>query len=236
MADRFIAGIQWYQADSAEVDRVAEMLRNGDAELPVACGYCAGMRKRGLPLVLTDKTHKLFIPYMQKGVVNMTAASRKSAKSTATSSKTEDALEPAATPTPAEVVPPKPARKRAPAAAKVAPAVVAAPVESQEIVTKSPAKRSQRAAKPQVEAAAKPAAPVKAKKTKLVRDSFTMPGPEYAALSDLKKRCLGLGIAAKKSELLRAAVAVLAGLSDAEVAAAIQGLEVIKTGRPAKGK
>ena len=43
-----------------------------------------------------------------------------------------------------------------------------------------------------------------------------------------------LGMAAKKSEVLRAALAVLARLSDAEVAAAIKGLAVIKTGRPAK--
>jgi hypothetical protein len=42
-------------------------------------------------------------------------------------------------------------------------------------------------------------------------------------------------VAAKKSEVLRAALAVLSRLSDAEVAAAIQGLAVIKTGRPAKG-
>lgn len=75
----------------------------------------------------------------------------------------------------------------------------------------------------------------KAKKSKLVRDSFTMPDGEYALIAALKKRCLGAGGAVKKSEILRAAVANLAKLSDASVLAAVRRLEVIKTGRPAKG-
>lgn len=78
--------------------------------------------------------------------------------------------------------------------------------------------------------------PVKAKKVKLVRDSFTMPETEYAAIAELKKRCLNAGVSAKKSEILRAAVAGLAKLSDSSVLAAIRRLEVIKTGRPAKAK
>lgn len=68
-----------------------------------------------------------------------------------------------------------------------------------------------------------------------MRDSYTMPEAEHAVITGLKKRCLSLDVAARKSEVLRAALAVLARLSDAEVAAAIQGLAVIKTGRPAKG-
>lgn len=76
--------------------------------------------------------------------------------------------------------------------------------------------------------------PAKAKKAKLVRDSFTMPELEYALIAALKKRCLDAGVSAKKSEILRAAVANLAKLSDASVAAAVRRLEVIKTGRPAK--
>jgi hypothetical protein len=77
--------------------------------------------------------------------------------------------------------------------------------------------------------------PAKAKKVKLVRDSFTMPEDEYAVIAMLKKRCLGAGVSAKKSEILRAAVAGLAKLSDASVIASIRRLAVIKTGRPAKG-
>ena len=73
------------------------------------------------------------------------------------------------------------------------------------------------------------------KKAKLVRDSFTMPETEYAVIAMLKKRCLAAGVSAKKSEILRAAVANLAKLGDASLLAALRRLEVIKTGRPAKG-
>ena len=77
--------------------------------------------------------------------------------------------------------------------------------------------------------------PPKNKKAKLIRDSFTMPEGEYAVIANLKKRCLDAGVPAKKSEILRAAVANLAKLSDATLVAAVRRLEVIKTGRPAKG-
>lgn len=76
--------------------------------------------------------------------------------------------------------------------------------------------------------------PGKPKKTKLVRDSFTMPDSEYALIATLKKRCLNAGLAAKKSEILRAAIAQLVKLSDAALIASMRRLEVIKTGRPAK--
>lgn len=76
----------------------------------------------------------------------------------------------------------------------------------------------------------------RAKKDKLVRDSFTMPATEYALISQLKKRCLAKGVAAKKSEILRAAVASLSAASDATVLKAIKRLDIIKTGRPSKGK
>lgn len=82
--------------------------------------------------------------------------------------------------------------------------------------------------------AAKPAKaekPAKAKKAKLVRDSFAMPENEYARIAELKKR---LGGDFKKSELLRAGVAVLAALNDAELKAVMGRVERIKTGRPAK--
>lgn len=77
--------------------------------------------------------------------------------------------------------------------------------------------------------------PAKAKKAKLVRDSFTMPDAEYDQIAALKKRCLNAGVSAKKSEILRAAVANLAKLSDSSLVAAVRRLDVIKTGRPAKG-
>lgn len=85
--------------------------------------------------------------------------------------------------------------------------------------------------------AAKPAKvekPVKAKKLRLVRDSYAMPDTEYAQIAVLKKRMSGLGSEVKKSELLRAGVAVLAALNDAELKAVIDRVERIKTGRPSK--
>lgn len=79
--------------------------------------------------------------------------------------------------------------------------------------------------------AGKAAKPAKIKKSKLVRDSYAMPETEYAAIAQLKKRLAG-GV--KKSELLRAGLALLAGLNDAELLAAMSRIERIKTGRPAK--
>jgi hypothetical protein len=91
-------------------------------------------------------------------------------------------------------------------------------------------------AKPKAAARAKHGEPPeKSKKAKQVRDSYTMPEAEYALISQLKKRCLAKGIAAKKSEILRAAIASLAAASDATMLKAIMRLEVIKTGRPSKG-
>ncbi len=76
----------------------------------------------------------------------------------------------------------------------------------------------------------------KPKKPKLVRDSFTMPKPEYEVIDAIKARCLRAGVSAKKSQILRAAVTNLARLSDASLARLIQNLAVIKTGRPKKSQ
>jgi hypothetical protein len=138
----------------------------------------------------------------------------------------------------------KPPGKRAAKVVKPAPTPA---VKSAEVAAKTPPKtRATRATKPVIEPASapaaadqakpvKPAKPAKIRRAKLVRDSFTMPEAEHAVIAGLKKRCLTLGVAAKKSEILRAALAVLSRLSDADLATAIQGLAVIKTGRPAKG-
>ena len=123
----------------------------------------------------------------------------------------------------------KPASKRTPAAAK--PATAAKKTAAQP--KSAPATKAAQAAKSV--STGKAGKPAKAKKVKLVRDSFTMPETEYAVIALLKKRCLSASVSAKKSEILRAAVAGLAKLSDAAVVAAIRRLEPIKTGRPAKG-
>lgn len=119
--------------------------------------------------------------------------------------------------------------KKAPAAAKKAPA---------------PAKKAPAAAKALAVPAPSPAAPAvkpapaekpkvdKPKKPKLVRDSFTIPKTEYAAIDALKERAAKLGQSPKKSEVLRAGIMHLAGLSDAALLAALAKVPAIKTGRP----
>lgn len=69
-------------------------------------------------------------------------------------------------------------------------------------------------------------------KAKLVRDSFTMPKQEYAQITGVKQRAAKLGRPTKKSEVLRAAVALLSALPDGALLAALQALASIKTGRP----
>ena len=71
------------------------------------------------------------------------------------------------------------------------------------------------------------------KKPKLVRDSFTIPKNEFAAIETLKTRAIALGISVKKSELLRAGLMVLQGLSDAAYKTAVAAVPTLKTGRPA---
>jgi len=67
----------------------------------------------------------------------------------------------------------------------------------------------------------------------VIRDSFTMPAADYELINTLKKRCLRLGIAIKKSELLRAGLATLQRLSDPGLAQVVAAVENVKTGRPA---
>ncbi len=71
------------------------------------------------------------------------------------------------------------------------------------------------------------------KKEKVVRDSFTMPKSDYAKIATLKQKCLDEGIHVKKSELLRAGLALLDAVPAKRLVAAIAELEAVKTGRPA---
>lgn len=77
---------------------------------------------------------------------------------------------------------------------------------------------------------------LKIKKPKLVRDSFTIPKPEYLVLDELKQRATRLTRPAKKSELLRAGIKMLAALSDAAFLTALAQVPAIKTGRPTQNK
>jgi len=87
--------------------------------------------------------------------------------------------------------------------------------------------------------AAAPAEKVKAKrvkKDKVVRDSFTMPKTDYQRIALLKRKCLEAGVAVRKSELLRAGLQLLEAAPQKRLLAAIEALETVKTGRPAKGE
>jgi DNA-binding transcriptional regulator YiaG len=89
-------------------------------------------------------------------------------------------------------------------------------------------KPSSQPAATKVEKKAKP------EKVKVVRDSFTIPKTEYARIADMKKRALGLGTEVKKSELIRAGLALLAGCSDVAFGKALAQVPTLKTGRPGK--
>lgn len=73
-------------------------------------------------------------------------------------------------------------------------------------------------------------------KVKLVRDSFTMPKAEYAAIDALKQRALSLAHPVKKSELLRAGIGALTAMSDVAFLAAVKVIPSLKTGRPKRAK
>ena len=70
-------------------------------------------------------------------------------------------------------------------------------------------------------------------KVKVIRDSVTMPIEDYERIGALKKKCLTMGVAVKKSELLRAGLATLQRLSDEDLKRVVALVETIKTGRPA---
>jgi hypothetical protein len=74
----------------------------------------------------------------------------------------------------------------------------------------------------------------KAEKTNdtLVRDSFTMPQADFALIAELKARAATSGRPAKKSELLRAGLRLLAAQSPKALAAVLARLEPVKLGRP----
>lgn len=74
----------------------------------------------------------------------------------------------------------------------------------------------------------------KAKKVKLVRDSFTMPGHEYQVLQDIKKAALKAGIELKKSDLLRIGVGMLKNFSVTQLDKARAALTKLSAGRPKK--
>jgi hypothetical protein len=102
----------------------------------------------------------------------------------------------------------------------------------------APAKAAKQKRAKSVEAApAVPAAEAKlkrAKKEKVVRDSFTMPKSDYEKIAALKQKCLDAGVSVKKSELLRAGLLLLDSAPTRRLVEAMSAVETVKTGRPAK--
>jgi hypothetical protein len=122
--------------------------------------------------------------------------------------------------------------KRAPSKAARAPAK--SPAKSPlKTAAKTPVKaKLSPQAKTAVKTVVKPVKVEKAKKPKMIRDSFTIPKTEYVVIDALKERAGKLSRSAKKSELLRAGVKALAAMSDAAFLAALTAVPTIKTGRP----
>lgn len=76
--------------------------------------------------------------------------------------------------------------------------------------------KPKKTASPAVPAATRQAAAPAVKK-KRIRGSFSMPAADYALIADLKARAKANGRPAKKNELLRAGLHVLASLPPAEL-------------------
>lgn len=130
-----------------------------------------------------------------------------------------------------------PAKKPAPARTATRQATATARKVAAKPVPRTTSKAAKPTAKSPAKAQPKVAAPVteKPRKPKLVRDSFTIPKNEYAAIDALKQRAAQAGHTAKKSELLRAGLMVLGAMTAPAFLAALQAVPPIKTGRPAKG-
>jgi hypothetical protein len=114
------------------------------------------------------------------------------------------------------------------------PAPAPAPVEVKTTAPKSAANNSAANKSAANKSVASPAKPLKDKKVKVVRDSFTIPKSELLQIGESKKRALALGVEIKKSELIRAGLQALTRMNDVAFKKALASVPTIKTGRPAK--
>jgi hypothetical protein len=120
------------------------------------------------------------------------------------------------------------AKKASPLKAKTVKAVAAPPQVARPTVRRTEPATS-------AKAIASEAARETAKaKTKLVRDSFTMPQQDFGLIAVLKDRALGFKRPARKSELLRAGLHALQQLTDTQLRGALDSLVPLKAGRPKK--
>jgi len=141
----------------------------------------------------------------------------------------------------------KTAAKRPVKAAVAVKKPIAKPALKKPAVAKKPAAAAKKpastlvktaAAKPVVKPVVKPAVKApeapKIKKIKQIRDSFTMPEPEYAVIAQVKKACLKAGFEMKKSDLLRIGVSLIKGLDISTLKIILATLTPLKAGRPKK--
>ncbi len=70
-----------------------------------------------------------------------------------------------------------------------------------------------------------------AKKTFLIRDTFSFPEFDHALLFQLQARCLEAGHHASKSELVRAGLKVLIQMNSTDLLSAARAVEKLKPGR-----
>jgi hypothetical protein len=157
------------------------------------------------------------------------AASKAAGKKSASKPAKQPASEAASKP--ANEAASKPAEK---AADKSAEKPAEKPVEKSASAKKSPKAASGPSIRTKAVKADAPVKAKRAKKDKVVRDSFTMPKSDYEKIAALKLKCQEAGVSVKKSELLRAGLQMLDAASQNRLVAAIAAVEQVKTGRPAK--
>ncbi len=152
-----------------------------------------------------------------------------------TTSTTGKATASASRPAPRKAAATKPAAKTsAKTAGEAAPASGRSAATAKAAKATKPVKTEKPAKTVKPVSAAPKAAVEKAKKPKLVRDSFTMPDNEYALIAQVKKACVSAGFEIKKSELLRIGIALLAKMDPKALQQAQQALAPLKAGRPKK--
>ncbi len=72
----------------------------------------------------------------------------------------------------------------------------------------------------------------KSKVVKTVKDTFSFPVSDHALIGDLMALLLKNGVKANKSEIIRAGLHALNGLSQEELMDSLKGIDRIPVGRP----
>lgn len=67
---------------------------------------------------------------------------------------------------------------------------------------------------------------------KVIRDAFSMPAEDHELFAVIQRKCLSVGMAATKSEIVRAGLKHLASLDNDTLQEIIKAVPKIKTGRP----